>query len=117
MPGAYPRRKHMKSASIGLARALPSNSKTSLERVSKDKPSSLLGLVIGDEGKKFYNIDTSSLECPSVPGLRSAGEQFVGFNNPTEKATAKIFNILFFSEVNVIKKTFFICDQRSGGIS
>ncbi len=26
--------------------------------VSKDKPSSLLGLVISDEGKKFYNIDT-----------------------------------------------------------
>jgi hypothetical protein len=37
---------------------LPSNSKTRLERVSKGKPSSLLGLVISDEGKKFHNIDT-----------------------------------------------------------
>jgi len=27
-----------------------------VERGSKDKPSSLLGLIIGDEGKKFYNI-------------------------------------------------------------
>ncbi len=36
---------------------MPSNSKTWLERVSKDKPSSLLGFVISDEGKKFYNID------------------------------------------------------------
>jgi hypothetical protein len=51
-PGAYPRRKHLKGASIGLALALPSNSKTLLERVSKGKPSSLLGLVVSDEEKK-----------------------------------------------------------------
>jgi hypothetical protein len=38
--------------------ALPSNSKTWLERVSKDKPSSLLCLVICNEEKKFYKIDT-----------------------------------------------------------
>jgi hypothetical protein len=48
----------MKGASIELALALPSNSKTWLERVSKDKCSSLLGLIVSDEGKKFYNIDT-----------------------------------------------------------
>jgi len=40
---------------------LASNSKTWLEWVFKDKPSSLLGLIISDEGKKFYNIDTWSL--------------------------------------------------------
>jgi hypothetical protein len=61
-PRAYSRRKHLKGAPIGLALALPSNSKTRLERVSKEKPSSLLGLVISDEGKKFYKIDTSSEE-------------------------------------------------------
>jgi hypothetical protein len=37
---------------------LSSNSKTRLERFTKGKPFSLLGLVISDEGKKFYNIDT-----------------------------------------------------------
>jgi hypothetical protein len=37
---------------------LPSNSKTQLERVTKGNPSSLLGLVASDEGKKFHNIDT-----------------------------------------------------------
>jgi hypothetical protein len=58
-PGAYPRRKHLKGAPIGLALALPSISKTRLERVSKDEPSSLLGPVVSEEGKKFYNIDTS----------------------------------------------------------
>ncbi len=52
--GAYPRRKYLKGAQIGLAMALPSNSKAWLERVSKDEPSSLLG----DEEKAFYNIDT-----------------------------------------------------------
>jgi hypothetical protein len=41
-----------------LALALPSNSKTQLERVTKGKPSSLLGLVVSDEGKNVYNIDT-----------------------------------------------------------
>jgi len=29
-----------------------------LRLVSKDKQSSLLGLVVSDKGKKFYNIDT-----------------------------------------------------------
>ncbi len=43
---------------IGFAMALPSNSKTRLERVTNGKPSSLLGLIISDEGKKFYHIDT-----------------------------------------------------------
>jgi len=54
---AYPRRKYLKGAPIGLALALPSNPKTQLERVFKGKRSSLSGLV-RDEGKKFYNIDT-----------------------------------------------------------
>jgi len=57
-PEAYPRRKHLKGPPIGLALALSSNSKTRLKRFSNGTPSSLLGLVIGDEGKKFYNIDT-----------------------------------------------------------
>ncbi len=48
----------MKGPPIGFALALPSNSKTQLERVTKGKSSSLLGLVISDEGIKFYNIDT-----------------------------------------------------------
>jgi hypothetical protein len=56
--GAYPRRNHLKGPPIGFALALPSNSKNRLERVSKGKPSSLLGLVISDKGKQFYNIDT-----------------------------------------------------------
>ncbi len=42
-----------------LALVLPSNSKTWLERVSKDKLSSIFDLIISDEGKKFYNIDIS----------------------------------------------------------
>ncbi len=41
---------------IGLALALPSNSKTWLERISKDKPSSLLGLFVSDEEKKFFHL-------------------------------------------------------------
>jgi hypothetical protein len=55
-PGAHPVRKHLKVPPIGLALALPSNFKTQLERVSKGKPSSLLGLVISDEGKSFITL-------------------------------------------------------------
>jgi hypothetical protein len=71
-PEACPRRKHLKGAPIGLALALPSNFKTRLERVSKDKPSSLLGLIVSDEGKKFYNIDTrgNPTALPRNPDLR-----------------------------------------------
>jgi hypothetical protein len=60
-PGAYPRRKYP----IGLALALPSNSKTQLERVSLDKCFSLLGLVISDEEKELYDIDTWC-QCDAV---------------------------------------------------
>jgi hypothetical protein len=51
-PGPYPRRKHLKGPPIGLALALPSNPKARLERVTKGKHSSLLGIFISDEGKK-----------------------------------------------------------------
>jgi hypothetical protein len=59
-PGAYPRRKHLKGAPVGLTPALPSNSKTLLERVSNGKPSSLLDLAVNNEGKKLFNNDTRS---------------------------------------------------------
>jgi hypothetical protein len=52
-PGACPRRKYLKGDPIGLALALPSNSKTPQERVSKDKCSSLLGFVISYDEKSF----------------------------------------------------------------
>jgi hypothetical protein len=61
-PGAYPRRKHLKGAPIGLAPPLYSNSNTQLERVSKDKQSSLLGLIVSNEGKKFDEIETRGPE-------------------------------------------------------
>jgi hypothetical protein len=54
-------KKKLKGAPIGLALALPSSSNNQLERVTKGKPSSLLGLNVSDEGKKVYNIDTRSL--------------------------------------------------------
>ena len=57
-PGAYPRGKHLKGPPIGFAQALSSNAKTQMERVTKGKPSSLLSLVISNEGKKFYNMCT-----------------------------------------------------------
>ncbi len=74
--GAYPRRKHLKSAPIGLALALPSNSTTCLERVSKDKRSSLLGLIISDEGNFFYNIETwiTAASASGAPPLAAADD-------------------------------------------
>jgi hypothetical protein len=69
-PGAYPRRKQLKGPPIGFALTLPSNPKTQLERVTKGKPSSLLGLIISDEGKKFYNIDTRLFPNPYKAVIR-----------------------------------------------
>ncbi len=47
--GAYPKRKHLKGAPFGSAL-------DRLERVSKDEPSSLLGLVISDDGNFFITL-------------------------------------------------------------
>jgi hypothetical protein len=41
---------------MGFALALPSNSKTLVERVSNGKPSSLLGLVVSDEEKSLKTL-------------------------------------------------------------
>jgi hypothetical protein len=56
--GAHLRRKNLKDAPLGLALALVANFWTEQESVGKDKGSSLLTLIISNEGKKFYNIDT-----------------------------------------------------------
>ena len=58
---SLPYKEASEGAPIGLALALPSNSKTRLERVSKEKPSSLLGLVISDEGKKSPGVNVIKL--------------------------------------------------------
>jgi hypothetical protein len=76
-PGAYPRRKHLKVAPIGLALALPSNSKTWLERVSKENSSSIFGLFISDEEKKSYITLTSG--CIQVSN-KTAGVSCILFN-------------------------------------
>ena len=55
---SLPKKEASERSSNWFALALPSNSQTQLERVTRGKLSSLLGLVISDEGKKFYNIDT-----------------------------------------------------------
>jgi len=59
--------------------ALPSNSKTLLERVSMDKCSSLLGLIVSDEGKKIYNIDTRMefAHCTYNPDFLSVKDNYI----------------------------------------
>jgi hypothetical protein len=49
-----------------------------VERVYKDEPSSLLGLIMSDEGKKFYNIDTwweTLTPTLASPALASPGKE------------------------------------------
>jgi len=91
-PGACPRSKHLKG--FGLALAMPSNSKTWLKRVSKDKPSSLLGLIVGNEGKKFYDIDTWRRNFDAVNLDRS--HSCVN-SVSTEIWNKKLFNLFSFS--------------------
>jgi hypothetical protein len=55
---SLPKKEASEMCSNWVGFGLPSNSKAWLERVSEDKCSSLLGLVISDDGKKFYKIDT-----------------------------------------------------------
>ncbi len=63
----------MTGVPIGLALALPTNSKTRLERVSKDKRSSLLVVIISDKGKKvlYYWDQMESQRMSEI--LRSSG--------------------------------------------
>ncbi len=55
---SLPKKEASEGPPIMFALALPSISKTQLERVSKGKHSSIFGLIDSDEGKKFYNIAT-----------------------------------------------------------
>jgi len=85
-PWACPRRKHLKCTPIGLALALPSNSKTWLERVSNDK-----GFLVSNEGKKFYNIDTRK---GSVQGSQPDMAHFVLECQPCERKFMTRTNLL-----------------------
>jgi hypothetical protein len=89
-----PRRKHLKDAPIGLALALPSNSKTWQERVSKVKNSSLLGLVVNDEGKKFYSIDTWSVN----QRVDKTTPPHFEIHSKEKIFTSKMLNYIFSSE-------------------
>jgi hypothetical protein len=49
---------HITDASfLGKLLVLPANVRLDWEVIASYKPSSLFGLVISDQGKKFYNID------------------------------------------------------------
>ncbi len=43
---------------FGKLLVLPTNVRLDWKVIARYKNSSLLGLIISDEGKKFYNIDT-----------------------------------------------------------
>jgi hypothetical protein len=50
---------HLSDASfLGKLLVLPANVRLDWKVIAKDKHSSLFGLVVSNEGKKFYNIDT-----------------------------------------------------------
>jgi len=72
---SLPRRKHLKGPPIGFALALPSNFKTRLERISKGKPSSLLGLIVSDEGKKSFITLTPGANVKKLCSLSLMLEQ------------------------------------------
>ncbi len=71
-----------------FAMALPSNSKTRLERVAEGKPSSLMCLAVSDKGKKFDNIDN---RCQYVIKLCTA----LSFHNKLERLSlASLSNLV-----------------------
>jgi hypothetical protein len=43
---------------LGKLLVLPANIRLGCKVIARDKHSSLFGLIISDEGNKFYNIDT-----------------------------------------------------------
>jgi hypothetical protein len=55
-PGAYHTVEYLKDASLGKSPGSPLNLFTRLERLARNKQSSLLQKFINDGRKKFYNI-------------------------------------------------------------
>jgi len=55
-PEACPRRKHLKGPPIGFGLALPSNSKTQLERVSKANPLAYRASTLVMKEKRFITL-------------------------------------------------------------
>ncbi len=52
---------HLSDASfLGKLLVLPANVRPDLKVIVRYKHSSLFGLIVSNEGKKFYNIDTGS---------------------------------------------------------
>jgi hypothetical protein len=53
---------------LGKLLVLPANVRLDWKVIARHKHSSLLGLVISNEGKKFYNIDTRTAVAGSGGG-------------------------------------------------
>jgi hypothetical protein len=55
---------------LGKILVLPANVRLDWKVIARYKHSSLFGLVVSDEGKKFYNIDPSSTSWISWGGFK-----------------------------------------------
>ena len=51
---------------LGKLLVLPANVRLDWKVITRYKYSSLLGFIISDEGKKFYNIDTWSITTTTL---------------------------------------------------
>jgi len=78
---------HLLDASfLGKLLMLPAKVKQDWKVIARYKHSSLFGLLISNEGKKFYNIDTR-LGCKVLPGKNSKS-----FVTEEEKSKKLIIN-------------------------
>jgi len=71
---------------LGNLLALPANVRLDWKVIAKYKHTSLFGLVISNEGKKFYSIDTRLVSVPTH--LTSSKENDVGTGPYLEQQSA-----------------------------
>ncbi len=59
---------------LGKLVVLPANVRLDWKVIARNKHSSLFGLILRNEGNKFYNIDTSALIVDSLSQTVDYGE-------------------------------------------
>jgi hypothetical protein len=98
---------HLSDASfLGKLLVLPANFRLDWKVIARYRHSSLFGLVISNEGKKFYNIDTSGLYYNHVTIV----------NDDSSVVSHRSFKLIDDPRVVIYDRHWFIIQARPQGI-
>jgi len=109
---------HLSDASfLGKLLVLPANVRLDWKVIASHEHSSLFGLVISDEGKKFYNIDTRPILKRTGWSTWSTASETRGTPRPVSSVRRQTWPLFSTVLVSMFITLLFLCHWHSGKMS